>query len=191
MGIEFFSSCKKNRRGESIALPSLGVQFWHTFGDSNAHYFSTCRICCACETRQVFHFKTLSKTFVCRRLTPDFKLRVEVTYRGRVCFPLTIRAHMLSQQEKDNLPEWRPEGMPDFEAQGIRNNGLVHLTANHTNLSTVERKVPTELKGTTYITHHFESNRAHSFAKSDQMSPYPVPLHLSSPSKACFRRVYL
>lgn len=48
-----------------------------------------------------------------RRLTPDFKVRVEVRYRGRVSFPLTVRAHILSQQEKDNLPEWTPEGMMD------------------------------------------------------------------------------
>jgi len=112
-----------------------------------------------------------------RRLTPDFKLRVEVSHRGRVCFPLTIRAHILSQQEKDNLPEWRPEGMVDFDAQGVRNNGFAHLPVSHgSNLATVERKVPTELKGTTYITHHFESNRGPAFGKHDPISRYQAVL---------------
>lgn len=59
---------------------------------------------------------------LCRRLTPDFKLRVEVRYRGRVCYPLTVRAHILSQQEKDNLPEWRPEGMIDLDIAGVKSN---------------------------------------------------------------------
>lgn len=75
-----------------------------------------------------------------RRLTPDFKVRVEVRYRGKVSFPLTVRAYILSQQEKDNLPEWAPDGSSDHENQGDRH------------------KPPTELKGTTYITHHFEEN---------------------------------
>lgn len=75
-----------------------------------------------------------------RRLTPDFKVRVEVRYRGKVSFPLTVRAHVLSQQEKDNLPEWMPEGAHDLDSQ-------------------VDKHKPiTELKGTTYITHHFEAN---------------------------------
>ena len=109
-----------------------------------------------------------------RRLTPDFKIRVDVRFRGRVNFPLTIRAHILSQQEKDNLPEWRPEGMADFDVQGGRNNGFVHLsTGSHvTNLNTVERRAPTELKGTTYITQQFESNidQGGLFMKHDPIS---------------------
>lgn len=108
-----------------------------------------------------------------RRLTPDFKLRVEVRHRGRVCFPLTLRAHILSQQEKDNLPEWRPEGMVDYDHQNVRSNGFGMGSSHGGNFATVERKVPTELKGTTYITHHFESNRG-PYPKHPQMSHYHV-----------------
>ena len=62
--------------------------------------------------------------------------------------------------------------MMDFDAQGVRNNGFAHLSGSH--VGTVERKVPTELKGTTYITHHFESNESHLYAKPEQMNPYTV-----------------
>lgn len=89
-----------------------------------------------------------------RRLTPDFKVRVEVRYRGKVSFPLTVRARILSQQEKDNLPEWTPDGMED----------PLHFVKPPCQLVgggkgvMGDRKPPTELKGTTYITHHFEAN---------------------------------
>ncbi|CAD7701308.1 unnamed protein product [Ostreobium quekettii] len=83
-----------------------------------------------------------------RRLTPDFKVRVEVKYRGQVSFPLTVRAYILSQQEKDNLPEWSPEGAVDNDGQNERKGH------------------PTELKGTTYITHHFEANMSGGLSSS-------------------------
>ncbi|CAD7697834.1 unnamed protein product [Ostreobium quekettii] len=83
-----------------------------------------------------------------RRLTPDFKVRVEVKYRGQVSFPLTVRAYILAQQEKDNLPEWTPEGVTDHDGQSERKGH------------------PTELKGTTYITHHFEANMSGGLSSS-------------------------
>lgn len=106
---------------------------------------------------------------------------MEVRYQGRVCYPLTIRAHILSQQEKDNLPEWRPEGMVDLDVPGVKNNGFAQLgaTGQLSNLGFVERKPPTELKGTTYITHHFDanSNEAQNSGsltdKNTQLNRYP------------------
>eukprot|EP00210_Caulerpa_lentillifera_P008045 g7682.t1 len=103
-----------------------------------------------------------------RRLTPDFKLRLEVRYRGVICYPLTVRAHMISQQEKDSLPEWRPEGMINFDVSIGTKPTTTNSSSSFPQLINqrssnsfgfVERKPPTELKGTTYITHHFEANQ--------------------------------
>jgi hypothetical protein len=49
----------------------------------------------------------------CRRLTPNFKVRVEVSYKSRCSFPLTLKAYVISQQEKDSVPEWVPDDFLD------------------------------------------------------------------------------
>jgi hypothetical protein len=49
----------------------------------------------------------------CRRLTPNFKVRVEVSYKTRCSFPLTLKAYVISQQEKDSVPEWVPDDFLD------------------------------------------------------------------------------
>eukprot|EP00882_Tetradesmus_deserticola_P033554 GHRQ01038344.1.p1 GENE.GHRQ01038344.1~~GHRQ01038344.1.p1 ORF type:complete len:243 (+),score=65.99 GHRQ01038344.1:241-969(+) len=71
-----------------------------------------------------------------RRLTPNFKVRLEVSYKSRCSFPLTLKAYVISQQEKDSVPEWVPDDFLDPDLP--------------------QRKPVTELKGTTVITHHFE-----------------------------------
>jgi len=71
-----------------------------------------------------------------RRLSPNFRVRVEVKYRQRVSFALTLKAHVITQQEKDNILAWCLEDSADQD----------------------KKKPVTELKGTTCITHHFEAN---------------------------------
>mmetsp|Transcript_19110 Transcript_19110/g.49641 ORF Transcript_19110/g.49641 Transcript_19110/m.49641 type:complete len:957 (-) Transcript_19110:1046-3916(-) len=68
-----------------------------------------------------------------RRLNPPFRVRVDVQHRGPLSFPLTLRASLITQQDKDNMLTWSPEDM--HEARPI-----------------------TELKGTTNIAHHFEAH---------------------------------
>lgn len=45
----------------------------------------------------------------CRRLSPSFKVRVEVRYRQRVAVPITVKAHLVTQQDKDNILAWLPD----------------------------------------------------------------------------------
>lgn len=51
-----------------------------------------------------------------RRLAPNFKVRVEVKYSGAVSLPLTLRAFLLSQQDKDNVLAWQPDDGSDDKA---------------------------------------------------------------------------
>lgn len=51
-----------------------------------------------------------------RRLTPCFKVRVEVKHRGNVSLPLTLRAHVLNQQDKDDISRWMPAQGRDDES---------------------------------------------------------------------------
>ncbi|KAF5842314.1 hypothetical protein DUNSADRAFT_7967 [Dunaliella salina] len=67
-----------------------------------------------------------------RRLNPPFRVRVDVQHRGPLSFPLTLRASLITQQDKDNMLTWSPEDMQ-------------------------EARLITELKGTTNIAHHFEA----------------------------------
>ncbi|GIL70201.1 hypothetical protein Vretimale_3493 [Volvox reticuliferus] len=67
-----------------------------------------------------------------RRLLPCFKVRLEVQHRGAVSLPVTLRAHVLSQQDKDQINSWLP---PD-DAAGRGDKG---------------QKPVTELKGTSLI----------------------------------------
>lgn len=71
-----------------------------------------------------------------RRLTPNFKVRVEVHYKNRVSFPLTLKAYIIGQQEKDTIPEWVPADFLDPDVP--------------------QKKPITELKGTICVTHHFD-----------------------------------
>lgn len=72
-----------------------------------------------------------------RRLTPNFKVRVDVKYRQRVSCPLTVKAYILTQQEKDSILHWCPDDTI-YELDGVQ-------------------KTMTDLKGTTSITSHFEA----------------------------------
>jgi hypothetical protein len=56
----------------------------------------------------------------CRRLTPNFKVRVEVSYKTRCSFPLTLKAYVISQQEKDSVPEWVPDDFLDPDLPQVR-----------------------------------------------------------------------
>jgi hypothetical protein len=38
---------------------------------------------------------------------------VEVHYKNRVSFPLTLKAYIIGQQEKDTIPEWVPADFLD------------------------------------------------------------------------------
>jgi hypothetical protein len=40
-------------------------------------------------------------------------VRVEVHYRGQVSFPLTLKCYVVTQQDKDSIPEWVPEDFLD------------------------------------------------------------------------------
>jgi hypothetical protein len=48
-----------------------------------------------------------------RRLTPNFKIRVEVHFQDRCSFPLTLKTYIISQAERDSMPEWVPEDFLD------------------------------------------------------------------------------
>ncbi|GFH23792.1 uncharacterized protein HaLaN_21470 [Haematococcus lacustris] len=46
---------------------------------------------------------------VLRRLSPSFKVAVDVRYRGAVAVPVTVKAFLLTQQQKDNILLWSHE----------------------------------------------------------------------------------
>lgn len=50
-----------------------------------------------------------------RRLTPNFKIRAEVGFNTRCSFPLTLKVYVITQQEKDSVPEWVPDDFLDPE----------------------------------------------------------------------------
>jgi hypothetical protein len=58
-----------------------------------------------------------------RRLTPNFKVRVEVQYRNRVSFPLSLKAYIITQQEKDSLQDWVPDEYLETEFPQVRGPG--------------------------------------------------------------------
>ncbi|EFJ50616.1 hypothetical protein VOLCADRAFT_116796 [Volvox carteri f. nagariensis] len=43
-----------------------------------------------------------------RRLLPCFKVRLEVQHHGALWLPVTLRAHVLSQQDKEQITSWLP-----------------------------------------------------------------------------------
>eukprot|EP00798_Chlamydomonas_sp_ICE-L_P011688 gene11688-34411_t len=73
-----------------------------------------------------------------RRFMPAFRVRVEVKHGQRLSLPLTMRAYVINQQEKDNILAWSKE---------------------ESDLEKNQKKPVTDLKGTTRITHHFEANK--------------------------------
>lgn len=52
---------------------------------------------------------------LCRRLTPNFRIRAEVGFNTRCSFPLTLKVYVITQQEKDSVPEWVPDDFLDPE----------------------------------------------------------------------------
>ncbi|KAI8474662.1 MAG: hypothetical protein J3K34DRAFT_117375 [Monoraphidium minutum] len=62
-----------------------------------------------------------------RRLTPNFRVRVEVLFRDRCSFPLTVKAYVVGQQDKDSVPEWVPEDFLDPEAAPVRARARTHV----------------------------------------------------------------
>lgn len=54
-----------------------------------------------------------------RRLTPNFKIRAEVQFQDRCSFPLTLKAYIIGQGEKDTLQEWVPEDFLDPDAPPV------------------------------------------------------------------------
>jgi hypothetical protein len=77
----------------------------------------------------------------CRRLTPNFKVRVEVSYKTRCSFPLTLKAYVISQQEKDSVPEWVPDDFLDPDLPQVRVN-FYWLFAAAVALPCIENSVP-------------------------------------------------
>lgn len=53
-------------------------------------------------------------------------MRVDVTYKNRCSFPLTLKAYVISQQEKDSVPEWVPDDFLDPDLPQVR--GLTAVT---------------------------------------------------------------
>ena len=54
-----------------------------------------------------------------RRLFPCFKVRVEAKHRGPFSLPLTLRAHVLTQQDKEHIGTWvPPEEDPNLDDKG-------------------------------------------------------------------------
>jgi hypothetical protein len=47
-------------------------------------------------------------------------VRVDVQFQDRCSFPLTLKAYIISQQEKDSVPEWVPEDFLDPDAPPVR-----------------------------------------------------------------------
>ncbi|PNW74638.1 hypothetical protein CHLRE_12g489150v5 [Chlamydomonas reinhardtii] len=111
-----------------------------------------------------------------RRLFPCFKVRVEAKHRGPFSLPLTLRAHVLTQQDKEHIGTWvPPEEDPNLDDKGQQRSG-------------------TELKGLSCIRHTWEPNaRPHGFAqemKKYQQQPMPMapplPLVKPEPSSSSF-----
>jgi hypothetical protein len=51
---------------------------------------------------------------------------VEVSYKTRCSFPLTLKAYVISQQEKDSVPEWVPDDFLDPDLPQVGAAWLLH-----------------------------------------------------------------
>lgn len=71
----------------------------------------------------------------CRRLTPNFKIRAEVGFNTRCSFPLTLKVYVITQQEKDSVPEWVPDDFLDPDLPQVCT--ALHAPAHCTMLSGV------------------------------------------------------
>jgi len=74
------------------------------------------------------HARTLTHTPIqththatqrCRRLAPPFRLRVDVRHKGHLSLPLTVRACLITQLEKDNMQSWLPEEPREWVSSGV------------------------------------------------------------------------
>jgi hypothetical protein len=50
-------------------------------------------------------------------------VRVEVEFQDRCSFPLTLKAYVIGQSEKDGVPEWVPDDFLDPDASAVRGGG--------------------------------------------------------------------
>ncbi|KAG2446074.1 hypothetical protein HXX76_000674 [Chlamydomonas incerta] len=92
-----------------------------------------------------------------RRLFPCFKVRVEAKHRGPFSLPLTLRAHVLTQQDKEHIGTWvPPEEDPNLDDKGQQRSG-------------------TELKGLSCIRHTWEPNARPEMKKYQQQSAMAPP----------------
>ncbi|PNH05767.1 hypothetical protein TSOC_007926 [Tetrabaena socialis] len=83
-----------------------------------------------------------------RRLAPSFKVRVEVKHRGNLTMPMTLRAHVLTQQDKEGLESWAPADSADLaEDKG-------------------QQRAAPELKGTSCIQYKWEFVGGHRTSSS-------------------------
>ncbi|KAJ9518665.1 hypothetical protein QJQ45_018756, partial [Haematococcus lacustris] len=109
-----------------------------------------------------------------RRLSPSFKVEVNIHHQGPLALPFTLKACLITQQDMDNILLWAPE---DPAAEDKAN------VSKHSQ-SLVLQKM-TELKGNTTITHYFASNcGASSLAARSLSSPYPADTS-APPASSC------
>ncbi|GFH27200.1 uncharacterized protein HaLaN_25483, partial [Haematococcus lacustris] len=98
-----------------------------------------------------------------RRLSPSFKVEVNIHHQGPLALPFTLKACLITQQDMDNILLWAPE---DLATEDKANK-------------------MTELKGNTTITHYFASNcGASSLAARSLSSPYPADTS-APPASSC------
>ncbi|GAX73388.1 hypothetical protein CEUSTIGMA_g841.t1 [Chlamydomonas eustigma] len=89
-----------------------------------------------------------------RRLFPNFKVKVAVKYRGDAfSFPVTVRAYIITQHEKDNILSWQPP--TTTTAAGELSSSLSAASYSESS-DKMKLKPMTELKGMTSISHHFQ-----------------------------------
>jgi hypothetical protein len=79
----------------------------------------------------------------CRRLKPPFKVRVTLWHSCKVDMEATVTAHAITETEFNMLEKWMP---PELDA--ARTGEMV------------ERATPTELKGSTKLSHVFSLVRS-------------------------------
>lgn len=55
-----------------------------------------------------------------RRLSPSFKIKVKVQFRGQVSLPIHLRAHMITQVDMDMVQSWQPDKGSVGEADKVQ-----------------------------------------------------------------------
>ncbi|KAL6765583.1 hypothetical protein V8C86DRAFT_501687 [Haematococcus lacustris] len=89
-----------------------------------------------------------------RRLSPSFKVEVNIHHQGPLALPFTLKACLITQQDMDNILLWAPED-PATEDKANK---------------------MTELKGNTTITHYFASNCGGAMLCKEQPSGFGTPV---------------